>query len=64
MFAFIYIEERLGERNILLFMTKLVCHEGVCIMRVCELIHAVMHPSNRNPFSENFLLFKVFFLLN
>ena len=35
MFAFIYIEERLGERNILLFMTKLVCHEGVCIMRVC-----------------------------
>ena len=31
MFAFIYIEERLGERNILSFITKLVCHQGVCV---------------------------------
>ena len=41
MFAFIYIEESLGERNILSFITKLVCDEGVCVcvslcvMRVC-----------------------------
>ena len=40
MFAFIYIEERLGERNILSFITKLVCHQGVCvcIRRVCVCI--------------------------
>ena len=37
MFAFIYIEETSGKRNILSFITKLVCHQGVCvcIMRVC-----------------------------
>ena len=31
MFAFIYIEERLGERNILSFITKLVCDQGMCV---------------------------------
>ena len=43
MFAFIYIEERLGERNILSFITKLVCQQGVCVcmMRVCVCVMRV-----------------------